>query len=95
MTDFIKSVRIRSFSGPYFPAFGLNTKIYRLNLRIQSKCTKNRGRKTANTDNFYALTGSKIPESFFRKFFPFNVLCAEFSIQYKDVIYDLKVTIIW
>ena len=33
----VKSVRIRSFSGPYFPAFGLNMKIYRANLRIQSE----------------------------------------------------------
>ena len=24
----LKSVRIRSISGPYFPAFGLNTEIY-------------------------------------------------------------------
>ena len=32
----MKSVRIRSLSGPYFPAFGLNTEIYSVNLRIQS-----------------------------------------------------------
>ena len=30
----LKSVRIRSFSGPYFPAFELNTEIYRVNLCI-------------------------------------------------------------
>ena len=29
-----KSVRIRSYSGPYFPAFGLNTKRYFFSLRI-------------------------------------------------------------
>ena len=29
---------IRSFSGLQFPAFGLNTEIYRANFRIQSKC---------------------------------------------------------
>ena len=28
------------FSGPYFPVFGLNTEIYRVNLRIQSKYRK-------------------------------------------------------
>ena len=27
---YMKSVRIRSFSGPYFPEFGLNTKRYSL-----------------------------------------------------------------
>ena len=26
--NWVKSIRIRSFSGPYFPAFGLNTEIY-------------------------------------------------------------------
>ena len=31
-----KSVCIRSFSGLYFPAFGLNTEIFRVNFRIQS-----------------------------------------------------------
>ena len=27
----VKSVRIRSFSGPYFPTFGLNTDVYSVN----------------------------------------------------------------
>ena len=31
---YVKSVRIRSFSGPYFPAFGLNTDIYSVYLHI-------------------------------------------------------------
>ena len=38
----VKSVRIRSYSGPYFPAFGLNT-------------GKMRTRITLNTDTFYAV----------------------------------------
>ena len=32
----MKSVRIRSYSGPHFPAFGLNTERYGVSLRIQS-----------------------------------------------------------
>ena len=28
------------FFGPYFPVFGLNTEIYSVNVRIQSKCRK-------------------------------------------------------
>ena len=36
----VKRVRIRSYSGPYFPAFGLNTKRYSV---------------TSNTDTFYAV----------------------------------------
>ena len=36
----VKSVRIRSFSGLYFPAFGLNTERFSGSLRIQSECGK-------------------------------------------------------
>ena len=32
-------------SGPYFPVFSLNTKIYSVSLRIQSKYRKIRARK--------------------------------------------------
>ena len=46
----VKSVRIRSCSGPYFPAFGLNTGRYSISLRIQSECGKIRTRITPNTD---------------------------------------------
>ena len=51
----VKSAHIRSYSSPYFPAFGLNTKRYFLSLRIQSECGKMRTRKTPNTENFYAV----------------------------------------
>ena len=51
----VKGVRIRSYSGPYFPAFGLNTERYSISLRIQSECGKMRTRITPNTDTFYAV----------------------------------------
>ena len=51
----VKSVRIWNLSGPYFPAFRLNTEIYQVNLCIQSKCWKIRTRKTPNTDTFLAV----------------------------------------
>ena len=41
----VKIVRIWSFSGPYFPVFGLNTEIYSVNLRIQSECGKEKLQK--------------------------------------------------
>ena len=44
---YVKIVRIRSFSGPYFPAFGLN---------IQSEYGKIRTRKTPNMDTFQEVT---------------------------------------
>ena len=40
ITSTEKSARIRSYSGPYFPAFGLNTKRYGVSLRIQSEWGK-------------------------------------------------------
>ena len=58
----VKSVRIRSFSGPYFPAFGLNTERYSVSLCIQSKCGKMRTGKNPNKDTFHAvLLGYFIP----------------------------------
>ena len=43
------------FSGPYFPAFGLNTERYSVSLRIQSECWKIRTRKTPYFDTFHAV----------------------------------------
>ena len=51
----VKSVRIWSYSGPYFPAFGLNTERCSVSLRIQSECGKMRTGITPNTDIFYAV----------------------------------------
>ena len=51
----VKTVCIRSFSGPYFPAFWLNTEWYGVSLRIQSKCGEIRARKIPNTDTFHAV----------------------------------------
>ena len=50
----MKSVRIRSFAGPYFPAVGPNMVKYGVSLRIQSEWGKKRTRKTPNTDTFHA-----------------------------------------
>ena len=50
-----KGIRVGSFSGPYFPAFGLNTEKYRISLRIKSQCSKIRTRKTPNTDTFHVV----------------------------------------
>ena len=50
----LKSVRIRSFSVPFFPVFGLNTERYSLSFCIQSECGKIRTRKTPNTETLLA-----------------------------------------
>ena len=48
----VKSVRVRTYSDPHFPAFGLT---YRVSLRIQSECGKMWTRITPNTDIFHAV----------------------------------------
>ena len=54
----IKSVCIRSYSGLYFRAFGLNRERYhRVSLRIHSKGGKMQTRITPNMDTFYAVIG--------------------------------------
>ena len=52
---YVESVRIWSFSGPYFPAFGLHTERFGVYLSIQSECGKIRTRKTPITDTFQAV----------------------------------------
>ena len=51
----VKGVRTRSFSVPYFLAFGLNTEIYSVNLCIQSECGKIWTRKTPHMNIFYTV----------------------------------------
>ena len=51
MVHCIKSARIRSYSGPHFPAFGLNKKRYSVSLPMR----KNADQRTLNTDTFYAV----------------------------------------
>ena len=48
----VKIVQMRSFSGPYFPAFGLNTERYGASLRIQSQCGKIWTRKNSVSGQF-------------------------------------------
>ena len=58
LADFIYVERVRiwsSSSGPYFPAFGLDTERYGVFLRIQSECEKIGTRETPNTDIFHAF----------------------------------------
>ena len=55
-----KSVRIRSYSGPVFAAFVLNTKRCGVSLRIQYKCRKTLTRITPNLDTFSTLLRSTV-----------------------------------
>ena len=55
----VKSVRIRIYSGPHFPHFGLNTEKYSVSLRVQSEWEKMQTIITLNTDTFYAVNNNK------------------------------------
>ena len=57
---YVKSVRVRSFPGPYFPAFGQNTERHAVSLRINSKYGNIRTRKTPNTDTFHVVLSEKM-----------------------------------
>ena len=52
---YVKSVQIRSFSGPYFPVLELNTEIYSINHIIQSEYGKIWTRKTPYLNTFHAV----------------------------------------
>ena len=51
----LKIVRIRSYSSPHFPEFGVNNERDGVSLRIQYECRKMLTRITPNTDTFYAV----------------------------------------
>ena len=51
-THCLKSVRILSFFGPYFPALGLNKGRYGVSLRIQSEMLENTDQKNSEYGNF-------------------------------------------
>ena len=51
----VKSVRIQSYSGPYFPAFGLNKGRNGVSLPIQFECGEIQTRITPNTNIFHAV----------------------------------------
>ena len=70
MTHCVKSVQIWSFSGPYFPVFGLNTEIYSINLRMRSKYRKIRSRKNSVFGHFscsdFAVNVSEVYSKLFQ-----------------------------
>ena len=65
---YVKRVRIWSFSGPYFPAFGANKERHSVSLRIKSEFGKKSIRKTPNTESFHAVAFIEIFTIFFHKF---------------------------
>ena len=60
----LKSIRYRSFCGPYFHVVRLKSERYGVPLRAQSECGKIRTRKTPNTDTFHAVYVSEITRNY-------------------------------
>ena len=77
-----KSVRIWSISGPYFPAFGLNTKIYRVISLFNANAGKYRPEKLQIRTLFAHYTLKTV---FFGHFLRFN---CNFSPYSKPATYD-------
>ena len=79
-----ESVRMQNFSSSYFPVFGVNIeryRVYRVSLRIQSKCGKIQSRKIPYTCNFQAV-------QYFLKYF--NLLLSEGKLK-KLAIQDVNI----
>ena len=76
---YVKSVHIRIYSGPPFPAFGLNMERHGVYLLIQSECRKMRTRITPNTYTFYAVHRFR------------NEYKKLFSIQKSEILHIKKV----
>ena len=57
----LKVSKYRGFTDLYFPIFGLDTEIYRVNLRIQSEYKKYGPEKSPYLDTFTSCLGLIIP----------------------------------
>ena len=75
------------FSGPYFPAFELNTESYEASLRIQSKCRKIWTRKNSvfghishSVPGLYILTSGQNAEIYFWHIYSCILLIYSISI---------------
>ena len=82
----VKSVRIRSYSSPYFPACGLNKERYEVSLCIQSECGKIRTRISPNTGTFHAV---RIKQFDNNVSIPFQAFCKqnlEMNVTNQNVI---------
>ena len=66
----MEGVRIRSYSGPHFLAFGLNTERYGVSLHIKSEFGEIRNRITPNRDTFHVVYTRLIFNEYQKKYLP-------------------------
>ena len=90
----------RSYSGPHFPAFGLNTERCGVSLHIQSECGKMQSRITPNTDAFPAFgyifnpvkwrNKNKVKKSSKIRYYQKTCFCAIFECYYQSFVSGKK-----
>ena len=56
----MKGLRIRNFSGPHFPALGLNAESDRVSFRTQPECRKIRTTNAQNMGTFHTVKLTKL-----------------------------------
>ena len=78
----VKSVQMRSFSGPYFPVLGLNMEIYSVNLRIQPEYGKIRTRKNSVFGHFSRSAMFLIQPKILKQ--PGSLNSADTSVQFQN-----------
>ena len=86
----VKNVGIRSYSGTYFPAFGLNMERYSVSLRIQSECRKIRAKITPNTDTFQAVSSCRLESCCIHLNIRFCT-CFEQSVSWESLNYRTSI----
>ena len=89
-----ENVQIRSFSGTHFPAFGLSTEIYGIDLLIHSKYGKIQTRKSPYLDTFHAMINFTIMNCGVNKitfisYFPQDSRCMAESWMFSSKIVEL------
>ena len=81
-----KMSKYGGLSGPYFPAFGLNTERYEVSLRIQSECGKIRTRK----NSVFGHSSRSVPSSVVNMLTPVSFLeVFAISLKLTMIIYTL------
>ena len=76
----VKSVQIRSFSGRYFPAFGLNTEIRRFPYSVQM--WENTDQKKPYLDTFHAVYKIKFVVLFLKSVWRLTIMTSKIIREY-------------
>ena len=85
----VKSIRIRSYSAPYFPAFGLNMERYFVSFPIQCEYRKIRTRITPSTGSVHAVQVLNTPLKVLKEFSFFVITAYPYSEFFQSVYFSV------